>query len=344
MTMKNIKKEQNKILVGNRFCPQSKKMYIEASSVTNQNGITIITLVITIIILLILSAIVIKLSIGENGIIEKSKLAGEKYQNVANNEQKELNNISKYLNGDWTQGGDSSTNGNMPNNIEQFTPNITDIKSHGFTISADTSSDEAEIICYTFIVNGKLKQSSSNNTCIVTDLDANTEYEIIVVAIDSLGNSRKAITKARTKDEIVFTEEYLNQGQTVGNVAITQNNYNGTPGLSITGNCARPVGVATNWNIYPESRWYKEIDLTNYNTLQFYSKKGQDHGTLFIAIDGIGIFSVSYKNATTTWKLYNVDLSKYTGKHVISILGGYQDNTGNASSNTQYCDIRLTTK
>lgn len=165
MTMKNIKKEMNKILVENRFHLHGKKMYIEASSVTNQNGITIITLVITIIILLILAAIVIKLSIGENGIIEKSKFAAEKYQNAANNEQKELNNISKYLNGDWTQGGDSSTNGNMPNNIEQFTPNITDIKSHGFTIDADTSSDESEIICYTFIVNGKLKQSSSNNTC-----------------------------------------------------------------------------------------------------------------------------------------------------------------------------------
>lgn len=342
MTMKNIKK--NKILVGNRFCPQSKKMYIEASSVTSQNGITIITLVITIIILLILSAIVIKLSIGENGIIEKSKFAAEKYQNAANNEQKELNNISKYLNGDWTQGGDSSTNGNTQNNIEEFTPNITNIKSHGFTISANTSSDESEIICYTFIVNGKLKQSSSNNTCIVTDLDANTEYEIIVVAIDSLGNSRKSITKVRTKDEIVFTEEYLNQGQIVGNVAITQNNYNGTPGLSITGNCGRPVGVSENWNIYPVHRWYKEIDLTDYNTLEFYAKKGQNHGMLSIAIDDVKIFTVLYTEFATTWQLYNIDLSKYTGKHVISIVGGYEDNTGNASSNTQYCDIKLNTK
>lgn len=342
MTMKNIKK--NKILVGNRFCPQSKKMYIEASSVTSQNGITIITLVITIIILLILSAIVIKLSIGENGIIEKSKLAAEKYQNAANNEQKELNNISKYINGDWTQGGDSSTNGNMPNNIEQFTPNITDIKSHGFTISANTSSDESEIICYTFIVNGKLKQSSSNNTCIVTDLDANTEYEIIVVAIDSLGNSRKSITKVRTKDEIVFTEEYLNQGQIVGNVAITQNNYNGTPGLSITGTSNKPESEDMNISKYPLHRWYKKIDITEYNTLQFYAKKGQDHGGILICIDGIVIFSRWYTNFSTTWNLYDVDLSNYIGEHEISIIGGYIDNTGNASSNTQYCDIRLTTK
>ena len=62
-----------------------------------QMGITIVALVVTIIILLILAGIVISLSIGKNGIIERAKFVGEKYQNAANNEQKELNSITKYF-------------------------------------------------------------------------------------------------------------------------------------------------------------------------------------------------------------------------------------------------------
>ncbi len=78
-------------------------------------------------------------------------------------------------------------------------------------------------------------------------------------------------------------KEYLEQGTFFGNTKITQNNYNDSDGLSMTGNSNRPSSVGVNLNdTYTQIRWDKEIDLTNYNTLSFYAKKGANHGSISI--------------------------------------------------------------
>lgn len=56
----------------------------------NVKGITLIALVVTIIVLLILVGIAINLTIGENGIITKSKQASEKWQEASKNEEQIL--------------------------------------------------------------------------------------------------------------------------------------------------------------------------------------------------------------------------------------------------------------
>ncbi len=63
-------------------------------------GITLVTLVITIIVMLILAGIVITLSIGDNGIINRAKNAAEKYKLASEEERKTLNNLYEniYLN------------------------------------------------------------------------------------------------------------------------------------------------------------------------------------------------------------------------------------------------------
>lgn len=67
----------------------------------HSNGITLISLVITIIILLILAGIVIHLAIGENGIIKMAELAGKNYINSQAIEESELakldNEIDNYF-------------------------------------------------------------------------------------------------------------------------------------------------------------------------------------------------------------------------------------------------------
>lgn len=60
-------------------------------------GITLISLVITIIILIILAGITISLSLGENGIFGKAKEAKDKYLASAEDEQRELNELYKQL-------------------------------------------------------------------------------------------------------------------------------------------------------------------------------------------------------------------------------------------------------
>ena len=59
----------------------------------NQKGITLISLVITIILLIILAGIAIKLSLEKNGIFDKAKQAKEDYLYAANTEQDKLKNV-----------------------------------------------------------------------------------------------------------------------------------------------------------------------------------------------------------------------------------------------------------
>ena len=64
------------------------------------NGITLIALIITIVILIILAGVAINLTVGENGIFNKAKFAKEKYTNEEYLEQEQLNEIYAYLNKD----------------------------------------------------------------------------------------------------------------------------------------------------------------------------------------------------------------------------------------------------
>ncbi len=64
------------------------------------NGITLIALVITIVILIILAGVAINLTLGENGIFNKAKFAKEKYTNEEYLEQEQLNELYAYLNED----------------------------------------------------------------------------------------------------------------------------------------------------------------------------------------------------------------------------------------------------
>lgn len=63
----------------------------------NKNGITLIALMITIIIMLILVGIVITMTIGENGIIRKAQMAGQNYLDATAQEENVLDAADHYL-------------------------------------------------------------------------------------------------------------------------------------------------------------------------------------------------------------------------------------------------------
>ena len=61
------------------------------------NGITLIALVITIIVLIILAGVAINLTLGENGILTKSQLAKDEYTNASVLEEQQINAIDNYI-------------------------------------------------------------------------------------------------------------------------------------------------------------------------------------------------------------------------------------------------------
>ncbi len=63
----------------------------------NQRGITLIALVVTIVVLLILAGVSISLILDNNGIIQRSKDAREQYGQARENEQKQLDKASEWI-------------------------------------------------------------------------------------------------------------------------------------------------------------------------------------------------------------------------------------------------------
>ena len=62
-----------------------------------QQAITLVALVITIVILLILAGIALNLVLGNNGIIKKATDASQEHKKASDNEQKDLTNIGDYI-------------------------------------------------------------------------------------------------------------------------------------------------------------------------------------------------------------------------------------------------------
>ena len=75
----------------------------------SKNGITLIALIITIIVLIILAGISIAVLTGEDGLITKAKQGAQNYQNAAIEEQQALNTI-------YAQAGTQLTTGSTNNN------------------------------------------------------------------------------------------------------------------------------------------------------------------------------------------------------------------------------------
>ena len=72
-----------------------------------ENGITLIALVVTIVILLILSGVTINMLLGENGIIRTAQEAKNTWEGAVSNEQQEIQNLVNELNDIMNENGNS---------------------------------------------------------------------------------------------------------------------------------------------------------------------------------------------------------------------------------------------
>ena len=63
-----------------------------------QNGVTLVALVITVIVLIILAGITISLVLGDNGIMQKTQQAGQDYKNAENIEAADMDEAENVMN------------------------------------------------------------------------------------------------------------------------------------------------------------------------------------------------------------------------------------------------------
>ena len=90
------------------------------NQVSNQSGITLIALVVTIVVLLILSGITISLVFSDNGIIEKAREAANKTNQAVINEQVQMNELSDYMENMLNGIGEGSNIPEKPEEIEDI--------------------------------------------------------------------------------------------------------------------------------------------------------------------------------------------------------------------------------
>ena len=107
MNLEKLKQKQMKLKRGGK-----KIMKI---GMKRERGITLIALVVTIVVLLILAGVSINALFGNNGIIEKAKEAQNKMDKATENDQKEINELTNWLDnqvngttGGGTTGGDAN--------------------------------------------------------------------------------------------------------------------------------------------------------------------------------------------------------------------------------------------
>ena len=102
------------------------------------NGITLISLVVTIVVLIILAGVTINLTIGENGLFRKAQFAKDEYGNAVISEEEELNELYAYL----------AKDGSLPENTED-TEEGTQVKLPSdwySTTAAYVSTDDGSIV------------------------------------------------------------------------------------------------------------------------------------------------------------------------------------------------------
>ena len=119
-----------------------------------ERGVTIMSLVITIIVLLILAGITIKLALDDNGIIKQSRLASEEYQNKALQEQFALNQISKEIenasnnvgSGNQSSSGGSTSGGTSSGgseNVDELKRQIDELQAQVAALEANQATGNA---------------------------------------------------------------------------------------------------------------------------------------------------------------------------------------------------------
>ena len=119
-----------------------------------ERGVTIMSLVITIIVLLILAGITIKLALDDNGIIKQSRLASEEYQNKALQEQFALNQISKEIenasnnvgSGNQSSSGGSTSGGTTSGsseNVDKLKKQIDELQAQIAALEANQATGNA---------------------------------------------------------------------------------------------------------------------------------------------------------------------------------------------------------
>ena len=175
---------------------------------SNQTGITLIALVVTIVVLLILAGVSINALFGDSGIINKAKDAQNKMNQAAENDQKGINELSNWLDSkiNGNSGGNTTGGGDTPTEK----PLITDssLTSNDRTTSESTTVIAKDKKGNQVVVPGGFKISSASGESVqqgivIEDKDGN-QFVWVPVSNKNGDGSNKIVKDDGSEVEITL--------------------------------------------------------------------------------------------------------------------------------------------
>ena len=133
-----------------------KQYFMHKNRTKNENGITLIALIVTIVVLIILAGISIGAIVGDNGIISKSKEAKEEAGKMQNSTAQDRDSLYGELVGEKNQYEESGTVG-LNLQLEKQTDT-------SIIATANATDTKSEIISYTFYI----RKITENDSAYVT--------------------------------------------------------------------------------------------------------------------------------------------------------------------------------
>ena len=164
------------------------------TTLKKQNGITLIALIITIVVLLILAGVSISTIFSDNGIIKKAQEAQNKMDQAKENDLREINELNNYLNEIMknTETGGNTSGGDTPTPTVEWTQNKTKVTNGTteYTVGDDYTYD-CGVSSYTGgwkilgAENGKLLIMSTKDIGTL-QLSGKAEYNTGVTQLDNM--------------------------------------------------------------------------------------------------------------------------------------------------------------
>ena len=218
--------------------------------IKNKQGITLVALVITIVVLLILTGVSLNLVIGNEGILTKSKEASNKYGQQNENEQEDLDNIEYLIEGmekpikvavNEKAASNGTIDGKKPNTNNPIIP-------EGYT------PIDAEVAVWGDGGSSPV-QNSVDNGLVIKD-DSNNEWVWVPVEESTLSN--------------MYVTSIKSEGETLsGDVGVTTKLYTNSTTVGKSGDIAKIVRRKPGESDFKEPDLVTEYDLKeeNYKTI-----------------------------------------------------------------------------
>ena len=196
------------------------KRTIKKKEISNSQGITLIALVITIIVLLILAGVTINLTLGENGIFRTAEMAGKNYTQAQEQELAGLAEFENTLNNIIAGTGNNGGSGTDTPVVKGL---LKDIADPGDYVKYDTGIDGIGENGNGIVLFRVLYNDETNGLQIISDKNV----EQVKLGDSNYAQAVKsyngAIEELNNKAEMYVNNEYAYDGRSVGSAPRTKN-------------------------------------------------------------------------------------------------------------------------